>query len=106
MRELLQITREAFLRRSRGLAVLVLLGASACSGSVLGAGGGCPSDVALDISGGTQPTFRWAPDCEIVELTVYHEGNVVWGIHDFDGSFSSPVRYGIPPRGREGADRS
>jgi hypothetical protein len=76
-----------------------LLGASACGVSVFGLEGQCPKEVGLSVSSGTQPTFSWNPNCDVVELQVYQGGEVVWSVHAFDGSFDSPVRYGDTPKG-------
>jgi hypothetical protein len=99
MRPSPRISRITSLWRLPVVLAFLPLVASACSGSALGLDRGCPDNVALNISAGMQPTFSWSPACKVVELQVYREGNVVWTVHAFDGSFGPPVRYGDAPEG-------
>lgn len=59
------------------------------------------TDLAVQVSAGTQPTFRWARECPVERLQVTRAGSEVicWTTFSRDrtNALSPPVRYGIAP---------
>jgi hypothetical protein len=58
------------------------------------------SIVTITVSGGTTPTFSWAPDSAIGRLIVEEGEEERWGT-ETDGAniYESPIRYGVHPPG-------
>jgi hypothetical protein len=63
----------------------------------------CGTDLALSVSAGSQPTFRWTPACQVEALTVALDGRdvIVWGAvsPNQTNTIGSPVPYGTTPPG-------
>lgn len=83
-----------------GFGPLLLLGA-ACADRAVSLSA-C-SDLAVQVSAGTQPTFSWDPACQIQALTVHPPGSgaIIWTTfsHPQINAIVSPVQYGIFPDG-------
>lgn len=54
----------------------------------------CTEMVSVTVSDDTVPTISWDPSCEVQELNVYREGEVIVWELEGDPSFDSPVHYG------------
>lgn len=59
--------------------------------------------VAVSVTAGTPPIFRWNPACPIAFLTVAlpNQGAIVWGTISADqtNAIAPPVQYGVFPTG-------
>jgi hypothetical protein len=68
------------------------------------------TDLTVQVTTGTHPTFRWTPECRIERLQVTHTGSpvVCWTTFSRDRSnaLGPPIAYGVvPPGGARTANR-
>jgi hypothetical protein len=62
----------------------------------------CAGPVTLSVGGGTNPAFRWTPDCRLFLVLVEDplNGEDQWGVEsDSANGIGPPVTYGTVPAG-------
>ncbi len=74
----------------------------ACDGGGGSFGPAC-SNVVIQVSAGTTPTFTWPTECPATALRVFRGAQMVWGVEALPNAvgvpvpFRPPVTYGVTP---------
>lgn len=87
--------------RFGGVALGVMLGALACSGSGEPNDDRCELPLTFEVSSGLTPTFSWAPVCTVAQVRVVNtaDGEEMWSVLADNNSITPGVVYGVTPVG-------
>lgn len=87
--------------RFGGVALGVMLGVLACSGSGEPNDDRCEQPLTFEVSSGLTPTFSWTPVCTVAQLRVVDpaDGEEMWSVLADNNSVTPGVVYGETPIG-------